>query len=175
MECRFSMEAKNFSFSTKADESELRLEERRKGYCGYLLMGFQCSKWLLATVEEALKVPVKKDFVSSYREDAKALMVHGSGNKASRYLQVANYAEGGPKGVIWIPKGRKGWGWPRVVGELRPLLKFVEAKGGSLVSKAPSLKAEQKRGGSCSSCQASKVAGSEGRAFWFGSTSGGGV
>jgi hypothetical protein len=33
----------------------------------------------MAMVEEALKAPVKKDFVSSYREDVKVLMVCGSG------------------------------------------------------------------------------------------------
>jgi hypothetical protein len=59
---------------------------------------------------------------------------------------VADYAEGGRKGVIWIPEGRKGWGWSRMVGELRQLLKFVEAKDGSLVSEAPSPKGKQNRG-----------------------------
>jgi len=33
-----------------------------------------------------------------------------------------------------------------VVGELRQLLNFIEAQGGPLVSKAPSLKGKQKRG-----------------------------
>jgi hypothetical protein len=101
---------------------------------------------VVATVEEALKAPVKKDFVSSYCKDPKALMVRWGGNKASRYLEVANYAKGGRKGINWIPEGRKGWRWSRVMGELRQLLKFIEAKGGSLVSKAPSSKGKQKRG-----------------------------
>jgi hypothetical protein len=94
MERCFSMEAKNFSFSAKADAFELRLEERRKGFCGYLFLGFQCFEWLLAMVEETLKAPMKKDFVSSYRKDAKALMVCGGGNKGDRYLEVADYVEG---------------------------------------------------------------------------------
>jgi hypothetical protein len=55
-------------------------------FCGYLFLGFQYPEWLLATIEEALKAPVKKDFVSSYCEDAKALMVRGGANKASRYI-----------------------------------------------------------------------------------------
>jgi hypothetical protein len=46
MERRFSMEAKNLSFSAKTDASKLHLEERRKGLCGYLFPGFQCSEWL---------------------------------------------------------------------------------------------------------------------------------
>jgi hypothetical protein len=78
MERCFSMEAKNFSFSAKADAFELRLEERRKGFCGYLFLGFQCFEWLLAMVEETLKAP----------------MVCGGGNKGGRYLEVADYVEG---------------------------------------------------------------------------------
>jgi hypothetical protein len=98
--------------------SEIRLEERRKGFCGFIFLGLQCSAWLLATIEKALKEPVKKDFVTSYREDVKALMVRGGGNKAGCYLEVAAYADGGRKGVIWLPEGREGWGWSQVVGEL---------------------------------------------------------
>jgi hypothetical protein len=63
----------------------------------------------LTTAEEARKEPVK-DFVKFYREDVKALMVSGGGNKAGRYLEVAAYAEGGHKGVIWLPEGCEGWG-----------------------------------------------------------------
>jgi hypothetical protein len=70
----------------------------------------------------------------------------GVGNKAGCYLKVADYAEGGRKGVIWIPEGCKGWGWSRVVGELWQLLKFIEAKGESLVSEAHSSKGKQKGG-----------------------------
>jgi hypothetical protein len=44
-------------------------------------------------------------------------MLRGSGNKAGRYLEVAAYAEGGCKGVIWLLEGREGWGWSRVMGE----------------------------------------------------------
>jgi hypothetical protein len=85
---------KAFSFSVKADVSEIRLEERRKGFCGFIFLGLQCSIWLLATIKEALKEPVKKDFVTSYREDVKALMIRGGGNKAGRYLEVVAYVEG---------------------------------------------------------------------------------
>jgi hypothetical protein len=56
------------------------------------------------------------------REDDKAMMVHGGGNKAGRFLEVLVLAKGGRKGVIWFPKGRFGRGWRRFVGELRHLL-----------------------------------------------------
>jgi hypothetical protein len=150
MERRFSTEAKAFYFSMKADVSEIRLEERRKGFSGVIFLGLQCSAWLLATVEEALKKPVKKDFVKSYREDVKALMVHGGGNKADRYLEVAAFAEGGRKKVIWLPKGREGWGWYRVVGELRKMLTFLASKTCSLVFEASTTEGIHKGGVSSS-------------------------
>jgi hypothetical protein len=40
MERHFSMEAKAFSFLTKAGKSELRLEERRKGFVGFIVLGY---------------------------------------------------------------------------------------------------------------------------------------
>jgi hypothetical protein len=55
----------------------IRLEERRKGFCGYIFLGFHCSEWSLTM--------------------------------ASRYLEVAAYAEGGRKWVIWLLEGREGW------------------------------------------------------------------
>jgi hypothetical protein len=86
--------------------------------------------WLVDTVVEVLESPGKEDFGTTYHEDEKVLMVRGGGNKAGRYLEVAVYAEGSRKGIIWLPEGRGGWGWLRFVGELRQLLKFFEAKGG---------------------------------------------
>jgi len=59
MEHRFSVEAKALYFSVKADVSEIRLEERRKGFSGFIFLGLQCSVWLLAIVEVALKELVK--------------------------------------------------------------------------------------------------------------------
>jgi hypothetical protein len=38
MEHRFSVEAKAFYFLVKAEVSEIRLEERRKGFCGYIFL-----------------------------------------------------------------------------------------------------------------------------------------
>jgi hypothetical protein len=146
IERRFSAEAKAFYFSVKVDVSEIRLEERRKGFAGFIFLGLQCSAWLLVTVEEALKEPVKKDFVKSYRKDVKALMVREGGNKAGRNLEVAAFAEGGCKGVIWLPKGREGWGWSWVVGELRKMLTFLGSKARLLVSEASTSEGIHKRG-----------------------------
>jgi hypothetical protein len=93
------VEAKHFSFSAKAEVSELRLKERRKGFYGFIFLGLQGLAWLLASVEEALKVSAK-EFVKYFREDVKVLMVRGGENKFGRYLEVEVSAEGGRKGYL---------------------------------------------------------------------------
>jgi hypothetical protein len=68
-------------------------------------VGYQGFAWLVDMVEEAMKSLVKEDFVRTYCEEAKALMAHGGGNKAGRFLEVAAYIEGGRKGMISILEG----------------------------------------------------------------------
>jgi hypothetical protein len=127
MEWRFFVEAKSFAFSVEEGGSVLRLEERRRGFTGVLYLGFQCIEWLVLTVEEFLQNPDVKDFVKSFREDSKALIVQRGGNKVGRYLEVAAYAVGGRKGLVLLPEGREGRGWSRVAGELSKALACLEA------------------------------------------------
>jgi len=127
MEGRFSVEAKIFFFLVRVDKANFRLEERRKDFVGFVFVGVQ---WLCLAGGygwRGLKSPGKEEFVKSYCEDEKVFVVCGVGNKASRYLEVAIYAEGGWKDIIWLPEGRGGWGWWRFVGELRQLLVPFEA------------------------------------------------
>lgn len=135
-----------FSFSVKTEAFELRLEERRRGFCGFISLGLQCSMWLMATVEEALKAPVIEDFVKYFREDVKALIVQGGGNKAGHYLEVVAYDEGGRKGAMWLPEGCEDWGWSRVVDELRQMLAFLESKERPPVSEELISEGKQKGG-----------------------------
>jgi hypothetical protein len=51
---------------------------------------------------------VKKVTVTYFWEGENMLMVRGGSNKAGRFLEVAIYAKGGWKGIIWLPKGRNG-------------------------------------------------------------------
>jgi hypothetical protein len=53
MECWFSVEAKSFCFSVRLGKSVLRLEEKRKGFGGFILVGVKGLVWLGNTVEEA--------------------------------------------------------------------------------------------------------------------------
>jgi hypothetical protein len=74
---------------------------------------------------------VKEEIAKTFREGDKAMMVHGGGNKAGRFLEVSFLAVGGRKGVIWLPEGRFGNGWRRFAGELRRLLEAQRLAAGS--------------------------------------------
>jgi hypothetical protein len=76
---------------------------------------------------------------TDFREEETCILVREGCNKAGRFLEVAVEVDGGQKGMIWIPEGRKGWGWHRFVSELR---KLMEVQGGQLeptVDEYPSL------------------------------------
>jgi hypothetical protein len=131
MERSFTVEAKSFRLSAKSGCPNLRLEERRKGFVGYIYASVQCSEWLVETVESAIQAQVKEEIAKTFREGDKAMMVHGGGNKAGRFLEVSFLAVGGRKGVIWLPEGRFGNGWRRFAGELRRLLEAQRLAAGS--------------------------------------------
>jgi hypothetical protein len=82
-------------------------------------------------VEEAIRDPGNEEFVKSFREESKAIIIRRGGNKAGRFLEVAVYAEGGRRGLVMFPEGRGGRGWSRVSGELSKAQVFLEAVYGS--------------------------------------------
>jgi hypothetical protein len=122
MERSFTFEAKTFCLSAKDGYPLFRLEERIKCFVGYIFASNQCSSWLVDTVEAAILSQAKEEFAKSFREGDKVTMVHGGGNKAGRFLEVSVFAEGGRKGVIWLPEGRYGRGWQCFAGELQNLV-----------------------------------------------------
>jgi hypothetical protein len=131
MERSFSVEAKSFRLSAKIGSPNLRLEERRKGFVGFIFASVQCLEWLVETVESAIQAQVKEEIAKTFREGDKAMMVHGGVNKAGRYLEVSFLAVGGRKGVIWLPEGRFGRGWRRFAGKLCRLLEAQRLAVGS--------------------------------------------
>jgi hypothetical protein len=128
MERRFRVEAKTFFFSTKA--SQLRLEERRKGFLGLILVDLRRAAWLAATVEEASRSPALVDFDKISSEGRKSLSVRGGSNKGGRFLEVVASVDDDRKGIIWIPEARSGRGWRRFTTELRSLLAALEGASG---------------------------------------------
>jgi hypothetical protein len=127
MECRFSVEAKTFSFSVISGKAVLRLEEKRKRFGGFILLGSKGLVWLADMVEEALGVP-KKEFARSFNDEVRVLKIRMGSNRAGCILEAAVFVEGGWKGVIRLLEGRGGWGWQRFVEELCPLSAHLVAK-----------------------------------------------
>jgi hypothetical protein len=128
MERRFKVEAKTFFFSTKA--SQLRLEERRKGFLGLILVDLRGAAWLAETVDEASRFPALADFDKSSSEGRKSLSVKGGCNKGGRFLEVVAFVDDDRKGIIWIPEARSGRGWRRFVTELRSWLAALTSSPG---------------------------------------------
>jgi hypothetical protein len=128
MERRFRVEAKTYFFSTKA--SQLRLEERRKGFLGLILVDRRRAAWLAATVEEASRSPALADFDKISSEGRKSLSVRGGSNKGGRFLEVVASVDDDRKGIIWIPEARSGRGWRRFTTEIRSLLAALESAPG---------------------------------------------
>ena len=127
MECRFLVEAKSFSFSTRKGNTLVCLEEKRKGFSGFILVGSKCSILLVDVVEEAMGAQRKEEFAKTFRDEVRILKIWMVSNKVGWFLEVAVFVEGGRKGVIKLPEGRGGWGWQRFVDELRILVaNFVE-------------------------------------------------
>jgi hypothetical protein len=80
-------------------------------------------------MENMLQFSGDTDFVKSFREALKVLIVRRGGNLAGRFLEVAVYAVGGRRGIILIPEGRKGRGWSLFIVELGKVLGFFKASG----------------------------------------------
>jgi len=142
MERKFVVEAKDFFFWAKFGLSQFHWEEKMKSFLGVVVLGSLCSAWLVATRKEALKSPGVENFVKSFREDSKVLIVQRGGNRAGRFLEMASFAIGGRKGFIWFLEGREGQGWRRVAGELSKMVAFLESASGSMVAVEGSLEEE---------------------------------
>jgi len=95
------VEAKTVVFSV------VRLEERRR-FSGLVLLGTKSKVWFASTMDNLLWYLRDKEFVKSFREGSKVLIVMRGGNLTCRYLKVVVYAVGGRRRIIFIPKGRKG-------------------------------------------------------------------
>jgi hypothetical protein len=55
MERRFFVEAKAFVLSMTEGEAVVLLEARRRGFTGLVVLGVQCTGWLVAMVEMVLQ------------------------------------------------------------------------------------------------------------------------
>jgi hypothetical protein len=120
------VEAKTFVFTVVERASVVRLEERRKFFYGLVILSAQCIGWFASTMENLQWFSREKDFIKSFREGSKVLIVRRGGNAAGRFLEVAVYGAGGQRGIIFIPEGRDGRGWKSFVLELGKISAFLK-------------------------------------------------
>lgn len=57
-------------------------------------------------MDELLRFPGDEEFVKSFREGQKILIVRRGGNNSDRFLAVVVYAVGDWRGLLLIPDGR---------------------------------------------------------------------
>jgi hypothetical protein len=88
------VEAKTFVFTVVEGALVVRLEERRNYFFGLVLLSAQSIGWLASTMENLQWFP-GEDFIRSFREGSKVLIVRQGGNTAGRFLEVAVYGAGG--------------------------------------------------------------------------------
>lgn len=119
------MESKSFVLSVLEGSSVLRVEEKRQGFHGVVVLSSHCSAWLVSTMETLLGFPGEQEFIKSYREEPKLLIARRGGNKDGRFLEAAVFGLGGRRGFIMISEGRGGWGWRKFSGELSKIFAFL--------------------------------------------------
>jgi hypothetical protein len=111
--------------------SVLRVVEKRNKFLGGVVLSSQCSNWSASTLEVLMGIPKDQEFVKSFREGSKILIVRRVGNITKRFLEATIFDLGGRKGFIIIPGGRGGWGWQKFSGKLRKAIDFLSAMVGS--------------------------------------------
>jgi hypothetical protein len=104
------VDAKSFRFLVVKGLAKLWVEEKRKWFSGYAVLGMRCTAWLMSMVEEELGNPRIEDFVKSFTEASKATNARKGENRSDWFLEVAVYTMGGRRGLILFPKCRNGWG-----------------------------------------------------------------
>jgi hypothetical protein len=111
------VEAKTFSFSTKKGYMVIRLEEKRKGFGGFILLGIKCSGWLADTVEEAMEAQLKEGFTRMHRDEVRVLKVRLGSNKAGLFLGIGSHRGGWPERGHTDPGGTQWLGLAKVCGQ----------------------------------------------------------
>jgi hypothetical protein len=89
----------------------LWLVERRRGLSLVVLLGKMSAAWLKNTMKMLVCKSEVTEFIKSSKRGNKAFIVHRGYNRAGWYLEVAEYAVGGCRGLIIISEGPKGQGW----------------------------------------------------------------
>jgi hypothetical protein len=99
MERRFVVEEKTFAFLAKKGNKVIRLEEKRKGFGGFILLGIKCSGWLADMVEEVMEAQMKEDFARTCQDKVRVLKVRVRSNKVGCFFGGGSLCRG------WLERG----------------------------------------------------------------------
>jgi hypothetical protein len=135
----FFVESKVFEFSVPAGGSILRLVERRKGISRVMMVGKYCVEWLKKVVEKMVFMVEDRAFTESSRDGNRAFFAQRGVNRAGCFLELAEYAVGGRKGLIIVPEGRDKRGWKMFAEELGKVMTAFDSSSGKLIGGCPQL------------------------------------
>jgi hypothetical protein len=102
--------------------SILRLVERRNGISRVMMVGKYCVEWLKKVMKRMVFMVEDQPFTESSRDGNGAFFAQRGVNRAGCFLELAEYAVGGCKGLILVPEGRDKQGWKRFSEELGKVL-----------------------------------------------------
>jgi hypothetical protein len=133
----FFVESKTFEFSVPAGGSTLRLVERRNGISRVMMVGKFIVEWLKKAVERMVLLTEDQPFTESSRDGYKAFFAQRGVNRAGGFLELAEYAVGGRRGLIIVPEGRDKRGWKRFAEELGKVSAAFDSFSGKPESGGP--------------------------------------
>ncbi|KAG6721097.1 hypothetical protein I3842_03G095600 [Carya illinoinensis] len=109
-------------FTLVKEGAQLRIIERSWKRQQELLVKQNILQWVCKALESCLSRE-KDEFYSSIREGSSSYLAQKCYNSRGRFLEVAEYKEGGGRRLIIFPEGDGGKGWKRLKEALGELLK----------------------------------------------------
>jgi hypothetical protein len=131
----FFVESKVFEFSVPAGGSILRLVERRKGIFRVRMVGKYYVQWLKKVVEKMVFMAEDRAFTESSRDGNRAFFAQRGVNRVGCFLELAEYAVGGRKGLIIVLEGRDKRGWKMFVEELGKVMTAFDSSSWKLIGR----------------------------------------
>lgn len=122
----FFVESRVFELSVPAGGSVLRLLREAWAFSSYAVGKYSVA-WLKKVVEKLVHLVEDFAFVDFSREGNRAFIAQKGSNRACRFLEVAEYAVCGCRGLIIVPEGCEGHGWKILADELGKVMAVFDS------------------------------------------------
>jgi hypothetical protein len=116
---RWSVEAKEFEVSIKGGLLGVRIIENRNNRRRSIFVHKDEISWLVGALEVAAEVDTSEVFWDQSRAGYIRLTTQRCANKHGRFLIIEEYDGRRRSGSIFVPEGRTGQGWARMISELK--------------------------------------------------------